>query len=349
MRVILTWSPLPSPSLPSSLPLPPHTHLNTRTIPNSPNSTQKQSYEILLAVHGSIHPSVGTACLAVASVQSIVGNYQVSREWLVRGLRALEKLDPAPLRAVAFVQTQLSQVLEKQGHVDEALRVLDKAARFHLQQARDKLSAVQQVESGIVTTPHVGRGTALYDDAMQAVELLSRVVALSAQSSAAWAAAEQAEVCADLAESVFGWDSAVACDKRKESGDCYGRISDWARAHGAYRRAYDACEVLYGKSDSKTLACAKLIAATHGEMHGTPHPALRPGHAPASRLDAGDSEEYEQGHDFEPQSVAAADDDYPYSPRGRRDRQREIASRGAYSPTSSDLTLSPQAPGRKRG
>ena len=38
-----------------------------------------------------------------------------SREWLVKALRCMEKLDPTPVRAMAFVQLQLSQVLHKQG------------------------------------------------------------------------------------------------------------------------------------------------------------------------------------------------------------------------------------------
>lgn len=41
--------------------------------------------------------------------------FEESREWLVRALRCMEKLDPLPVRAMAFVQLQLSQVLNKQG------------------------------------------------------------------------------------------------------------------------------------------------------------------------------------------------------------------------------------------
>jgi len=176
-----------------------------------------KSYEILVVAHGQIHPSVGTACLAVASVQSIVGNYQVAREWLVRGLRSLERLDPMPVRAVAFVQTQLSQVLSKQGHNDEALRVLDKAARFHLAHAKEKLANSQVYSGGFVTTPPVLKGTSLYDEATLAIELTSRLVVLSRRVRNLWAAAEQAEVAAELAEATFGWDSALVCDKRKEA------------------------------------------------------------------------------------------------------------------------------------
>lgn len=95
-----------------------------------------KSYEILLSVHGSNHPSVATACLAVASVQSITGGYELSREWLVRGLRGLEKIDPIPIRAISFVQTQLSQVLAREGHLDEAIKVLESAVRFYVSHAK---------------------------------------------------------------------------------------------------------------------------------------------------------------------------------------------------------------------
>jgi hypothetical protein len=44
-------------------------------------------------------------------------------------------LDPLPIRAITFTQTQLSQVLMKQGHDDESLKVIAKAASFHLQEA----------------------------------------------------------------------------------------------------------------------------------------------------------------------------------------------------------------------
>lgn len=302
-----------------------------------------KSYEILVSAHGSIHPSVGTACLAVASVQSIVGDYTVAREWLVRGLRALERLDPVPHRAVAFVQTQLSQVLHKQGHADEALRVLDKAARFHLQQARERLRASQVTESGVLTTPHVARGTPLYEDAMQAIELLTRIVQLSGQGGGKWAAAEQAEIAADLAEAVFGWDSAVACDRRKVAADCFACILDWPRAFASYKRAYDACEVLYSKGDARTLGCARLIAHAHNEMQGgTDDRTRREGGG--RRLDLVPGEDSDNNEEDPAEDKA---DDWPYSPRGRRGMAgvTRVAAAGAHSPASSDLTLSPQPTG----
>jgi hypothetical protein len=51
----------------------------------------------------------------------------------------MEKLDPLPLRAIVFVQLQLSQVLSKLGYEDEAMRVLAKAVDFHSEKAREVL------------------------------------------------------------------------------------------------------------------------------------------------------------------------------------------------------------------
>ena len=40
----------------------------------------------------------------------------------------MERLDPMPIRAIAFVQLQLAQVLSKQGYEDESLNVMSRAA-----------------------------------------------------------------------------------------------------------------------------------------------------------------------------------------------------------------------------
>ena len=96
-----------------------------------------RSYEIISETHGPFHPSSGTACLAVASVLGVTGSHGESREWLVRALKCFEKVEPRPVRAIAFTQQQLSTVLSKEGHTDESMRVLDKAANFHLGKARE--------------------------------------------------------------------------------------------------------------------------------------------------------------------------------------------------------------------
>jgi tetratricopeptide (TPR) repeat protein len=94
-----------------------------------------RSYEILEATHGAGHPSVGTACLAVASVQNILEDYEDTRTWLMKALRYFEKYSPLPHRAISFTQVQLSQVLSKLGHDDQARMVLSNAALFHMSQA----------------------------------------------------------------------------------------------------------------------------------------------------------------------------------------------------------------------
>ena len=94
-----------------------------------------RSFEILENTHGGGHPSVGTACLAVASVQNILEDYEDTRSWLMKALRYMEKFSPVPHRAISFTQLQLSQVLSKLGHDDQARLVLSNAAAFHMSQA----------------------------------------------------------------------------------------------------------------------------------------------------------------------------------------------------------------------
>lgn len=78
-----------------------------------------RSLDIMEKVHRSAtHPAIATACLAVASVQNLCGEFEDAREWLMRSLRVMEKLDPVPIRAVAFVHVQLSHVLLKLGTSD---------------------------------------------------------------------------------------------------------------------------------------------------------------------------------------------------------------------------------------
>ena len=82
-----------------------------------------RSHEILEKVHGPLHPCIGSACLAIASVQNVIGDLAEARDWLIKALRLMEKLNPPPMRAISFVQVQLSQVLGKQGHVQESIQV----------------------------------------------------------------------------------------------------------------------------------------------------------------------------------------------------------------------------------
>jgi hypothetical protein len=100
------------------------------------------SYEILDGNHGSFHPITATACMAIASVQNILKDYESTREWLVKAIRIMEKASsassmsvffPTPIRAITFAQVQLSHVLSKLGYDEEGRRVLYKAADFQMQ------------------------------------------------------------------------------------------------------------------------------------------------------------------------------------------------------------------------
>jgi hypothetical protein len=182
-----------------------------------------RSFEILETTHGAYHPSVGAACLAVASVQNIIENYENSREWLVRALKCMEKINPLPERAISFIQVQLSQIFKKQGRHNESKLVLTNAATFHLEKAKNCLKDITSNQQTIgsqvvsqVTISSLIQGTQCYDDVKIALDLNSQLVKICTLNGDKEQSIDQAEISAVLAESVFGWDSAEVSMYRKE-------------------------------------------------------------------------------------------------------------------------------------
>jgi hypothetical protein len=218
-----------------------------------------RSYEIISEAHGAYHPSSGTACLAVASVHSVGGVWEQSREWLVRALRCFERVEPKPVRTIAFTQHQLSTALAKMDFHDECMRVLDKAANFHLEKARAGLAdhAKDQRESGYSVFTPVLKGSPLYEDVVLAMNMTSKISRMVSKKGGKWQAAEQSEIVAELADAAFGWDSVTAGEAFKEVGSRYAAISDWQRSASAFKKAQHAFEAVFGKEDRKAISCAK--------------------------------------------------------------------------------------------
>jgi len=219
-----------------------------------------RAYEIVVEAHGANHPASGTASLAVASVQNTVGNHESAREWLSRALRTFEKLEPTPHRAIAFVQVQLSQVLTKQGHANEALNVLDKAAAFHIVKAREGIIVHQQeiaMQGNYGAFTPVLHGTALHDDVTAALAMIGKLCRMIARRGGKWQAAEQAEVAAQLAEGAFGWDHLITGEALRDCGNRFVAVDDFSRAAASFKRARDTFEALNGKECKKALACAR--------------------------------------------------------------------------------------------
>ncbi|RYG65246.1 hypothetical protein EON64_12335 [archaeon] len=156
-----------------------------------------KSFEIVEGVHG-VHAIVGTACVAVASVQNLLRDYENTRDWLLRAIRVFEKCSPIPMRAITFAQTQLANALSRMKHEDEGRKVLNKAAQFHLQQARSMLtlhlakksvpSHADDMESDMVPSyfkrqvklieqlwPVILKGSPLFDEIQTALTLLIQV------------------------------------------------------------------------------------------------------------------------------------------------------------------------------
>lgn len=227
-----------------------------------------RAYEIISEAHGVYHPGSGTASLAVASVQSSAGNYEDAREWLARALRSFEKLNPLPRKAIAFTQVQLSQLLTKQGHTDEALSSLDKAAQYHIACAREGIATHAREQQGSfgVFVP-ILKGTPVYDSVSAALTMTGKLCRMLVRRGGKWQATEQADIAAQLAEGAFGWDSLITGEALRELALRCVAITDWARAAAAYKRARDAFEAVNGKKCKKALLCGKGYSKALEKQH----------------------------------------------------------------------------------
>lgn len=176
-----------------------------------------QNCELSERNQGENHVSTGASCLAVASVQNIIGNYEESRSWLVRALRIMEKVTPYPSRAIAFIQLQLSNVLQKQRHHKECIQVLSSASTFYYESARKTLAELSR-SHGFISLQGIPpeKTSAAFEEVNHSLELLQRMVVLNSNAGNSWQAVEQAEVAADLAEDTYSWDSEEAALNRCE-------------------------------------------------------------------------------------------------------------------------------------
>jgi len=244
-----------------------------------------RSFEILENTHGSQHPAVGTACLAVASVQNILEDHEDTRDWLMRALRYMEKYRPLPHRAISFTQIQLSQVLCKLGHDDQARMVLSNAAAFHRGRAQQGLTAhqnparlvmgaglshEQRPETGdglggmggdnySMVSPPIMPNSPLYEEIQSALDIMGKVMRMSTKCYDKWQAATQAEEIARLTDQAFGWDSFQAADAFKQVGIRCAAVADWARACKYLKGSLEAMALLFGKMDFRTISVAKLL------------------------------------------------------------------------------------------
>jgi hypothetical protein len=223
-----------------------------------------RSYEILERVHGEGHMSVASASLAVASVQNIIANYGESKEWLVRSIRTMEKLNPLPVRAIAFTQIQLASVLIKLRHPKSAEKVLAASMEFYSSASMKKLNRYSRLSASNATAAYAAtdRPAQLNSDIETALDLMRRLMVLSTENGGRWQAAEYAESMAELAESAHGWDSQEVAELRKLAADKQCRVQDWGRACGNYKKSLDAHHVVYGEKDKRSIAIMNLLKKT---------------------------------------------------------------------------------------
>lgn len=175
-----------------------------------------RSFEILEKAHGSRHAIVATASLAVASVQNVIGNHAESKEWLVRAIRTMEKINPLPVRAIAFTQTQLSSVLIKLKHPKSAVKVLAAAVSFYHSCSMQRLVCRPRVYiSSVNAFSTQARGQQVMEDIETTLTLMRRLMMLNDDIGSKWQASEYADNMAELSDATYGWDSREAADSRK--------------------------------------------------------------------------------------------------------------------------------------
>lgn len=240
-----------------------------------------RTFEILEKLHGD-HITVASASLAIASVQNIIGAFDDSKEWLVRSIRIMEKLNPLPLRAIAFTQTQLSLILMKLKHTKSAEKVLSVAVDYYTNNVMKKLNRQTRLLHN--TLPSTGSNSANNDgtkgflsmgpfgvnlsssvlqDIEVSLDLLKRLMILNGENGASWQAAEYAENMADLSEAAYGWDSQETAELRKQAGERQCRVKDWGRACGNFKKSLDAHQILYGEKDKRSLSIQKQLQVVY--------------------------------------------------------------------------------------
>ena len=109
----------------------------------------------------------------------------------------MERLEPLPLRAMAFSQVQLSNVLAKQRHSDESMHVLSKAVNFYLDRARSGIAQRDASRDGLlgvnpateITQPPLG--DLLTDDVQQCLSLMQKMVDICDHKGGSLQALEQ--------------------------------------------------------------------------------------------------------------------------------------------------------------
>mmetsp|Transcript_36274 Transcript_36274/g.36947 ORF Transcript_36274/g.36947 Transcript_36274/m.36947 type:complete len:310 (+) Transcript_36274:2-931(+) len=222
------------------------------------------SHQIVERVHGELHACVGAACLAVASVQNVSGELDDARDWLVKALYIMERLNPPPVRAIAFVQVQLSQILSKQNHAIQSMEVLRAASTFHIGAAEEAILKENMYDRGKIPQP-LSVGHPGLEDVKTALNLMEKLLISLSEQSLEEEAITCSEKMADLAERAFGWYSKEAALSRKELGLRYVKVEDWRGACANFKKSVEAHELCFGDKDIRTLDVSKqlLVATSH--------------------------------------------------------------------------------------
>jgi len=221
------------------------------------------SHQVVERVHGQFHPCVGAACLAVASVQNVSGQLEEARDWLVKALRVMDRLNPPPVRAIAFVQVQLSQILAKQGIVEEAMEVLRDAVAFHLRVSEEALAAQIAHERVKIILP-LPLGHPALEDVKTCLTLMEKLAEMLTELDMGVEAVQCSDKMGELADNAFGWDSREVALCRKEVGLRHVKAEDWRGACTSFKKSLDAHEACFGEKDPRSLeVCQLLLVATN--------------------------------------------------------------------------------------
>ena len=189
-----------------------------------------KSHEVIELVHGSVHPSLGAACLAIASVLNAIGNFVDAREWLINAISFFERLNPVPVRAIAFSQVQLSNVLGKLQFREEAEYTLLRALDFYQARVEDAIKLKHPNEKDFILLKDIKLdinpfGEVLKEDINQCFQLMEKLLEICDGNQKVYQALEQAENLAVLSQRIYGWDSEETAKYRRDvSTMCYDNI-----------------------------------------------------------------------------------------------------------------------------
>ena len=230
-----------------------------------------RSFEILESTHGDRHPALGAASLAVASVQNAVGKFNDAREWLGTTIRVMERLDPIPVRALAFCRVQLGNVLLKQEYIEECVCVLTMAIQFYRESALKGIDVhrkrpIPANSEGTALAESLIYSEMLMDDIDQYFTLMEKLVNICKNHGGINESLGHTMSMLEFADLAFGWDSEQVALYQKSVGELASSLSNWPLAVKTLKLALDSHISLYGSGDKQVSKIKSMLQIAVTEL-----------------------------------------------------------------------------------